>query len=51
MVFCSKYCGPGTDSLTHRDDQLVMPHTWVVPKRTEGVLSVAAKFRPEIVTI
>jgi hypothetical protein len=24
------YCGPGSDSLTHCDDQLVVPHTWVV---------------------
>jgi hypothetical protein len=30
VVLSPKYCGPGTDSLAHCDDQLVVPHTWVV---------------------
>ena len=48
VVLGPKYCGPGTNSLMHCDDQLVVTHIWVVDGKVGAAVgSVVGRVSPE----
>jgi hypothetical protein len=51
VVLGPKDCGPGTNSLTHCDDQLVVTHIWVVGQKIGAAVGLVVKeATPENVT-